>query len=102
MPLSKGVALVTGAAQGIGRAIAIRLADDGFDMAINDLPEQKDPLDALGHEIQNKHRKVCRILGDVSVASDVEAMIACVIEDLGALDVVSLMLWSLSELRHFP
>lgn len=35
---SKGVALVTSAARGLCRAIALRLAADGFDIAINDLP----------------------------------------------------------------
>ncbi|KAG6829656.1 hypothetical protein H0H87_010569 [Tephrocybe sp. NHM501043] len=83
------VALVTGAAQGIGRAIALRLAEDGFDMAVNDLPRSKDSLDALSHEIvESKGRKVCSVVGDVSVESDVEAMIACVVEDLGRLDVM--------------
>lgn len=90
---SKGVALITGAAQGNGRAIAMRLADDGFDVAINDLVERKDLLDVLGHEICSRHpsRKVCRILGDVSIANEVESMVACVIEDLGTLDIVSPM-----------
>jgi hypothetical protein len=61
------------------------------DMAINDLAERKDLLDVLGHEICSKHpsRKVCSVLCDVSVANEVEATTACVVEYLGMLDVVS-------------
>ncbi|KAJ6452766.1 NAD-binding protein [Mycena sanguinolenta] len=44
---SKGVVLVTGAAQGIGRSIALRLADDGFDVAVNDISKNSEKLDAL-------------------------------------------------------
>ncbi|KAE9403175.1 acetoin reductase family protein, partial [Gymnopus androsaceus JB14] len=40
------VALVTGAAQGIGRAISIRLASDGFKVALSDLPSKREQLDA--------------------------------------------------------
>ena len=36
MSVIKGIALVTGSAQGIGRCIALRLARDGFDIALND------------------------------------------------------------------
>ena len=36
MSIVKGIALVTGSAQGIGRCIALRLARDGFDIALND------------------------------------------------------------------
>ncbi|KAG6840039.1 hypothetical protein C0991_009412 [Blastosporella zonata] len=86
---TRRVALVTGAAQGIGRAIALRLAKDGFDMAVNDLPRSRESLDALSHEIvEISGRKVCSVVGDVSVETDVEAMIACVVEDLGRLDVM--------------
>ena len=34
---SQGIAIVTGASQSIGRAIALRLADDSFDVGVNDL-----------------------------------------------------------------
>ncbi|KAF8068077.1 hypothetical protein FPV67DRAFT_1669945 [Lyophyllum atratum] len=86
---SKGVAFITGAAQGIGRAVALRLADDGFDIAINDLPRSRESLDELSREIVDKYgRKVCRVLGDVSVETEVEAMVACVTEDLEKLDVM--------------
>jgi len=85
---ARGVAIVTGAAQGIGKGIALRLADDGFDVAINDLPRSKAKLELLSQEITAKGRKVFIVLGDVSVEADVEALVSTAVEKLGQLNVM--------------
>ena len=87
---SLGVVLVTGASQGIGRAIALRLADDGFDVAINDLPSAKDNLESLSEELTSKRRRTCIVAGDVSVEAEVQNMVSTVVENLGELNVVCL------------
>ncbi|KAF8992176.1 acetoin reductase family protein [Cyathus striatus] len=86
--MSKGTAFVTGAANGIGRAIALRLADDGYDVAVNDLPKNKDTLDVVVKHIQEKGRKSVAALGDVSSESDVEGVIKQVVKELDSLDVM--------------
>lgn len=85
----KGIAIITGAASGIGRSIALRLADDGFDVALNDLDSSKGQLETLTQEISKKGRKVVIALGDVSQEADVKRMVNSVVHDLGGLDVVS-------------
>ncbi|KAJ7917122.1 NAD-binding protein [Mycena leptocephala] len=65
---SKGIALVTGAAQGIGRSIALRLADDGFDVA-------------QGKE-SSKH------IADVSQDESVKEMVEEVVKQHGSLDIM--------------
>jgi NAD(P)-dependent dehydrogenase (short-subunit alcohol dehydrogenase family) len=91
MNMSRGVALVTGSAQGIGRGIALRLADDGFDVAINDIASQKSLIDQIVTLIQAKGRRSLAVVADVSVEHDVKAMIESVVENLGGLDVVSII-----------
>ena len=82
------VALVTGAARGIGRAVALRLAEDGLDVAVNDLPSTPG-LDELVREIESKGRRSIAVPADVSLEVEVEKMIRQVVENLGSLDVVS-------------
>ncbi len=91
--MSKGVALVTGAAQGMGRAIAIQLANDGFDVAVNDVPGKLTPLEALVKEIDGLDRKSIPVPGDVSSEVQVKAMIEKVVVELGSLDVVSMLIY---------
>lgn len=85
----KGAAFITGAANGIGRAIALRLADVGFDVAINDLISNKEPIDTLAQEIRQKGRRASVIIGDVSQEADVKEMVESTVRNLGSLDVVS-------------
>jgi NAD(P)-dependent dehydrogenase (short-subunit alcohol dehydrogenase family) len=64
--LTQRAAIVTGAAQGIGRAIALRLAQDGYDMALNDLSRSSAALETLAEEIRAKGRKAIVVHGDIS------------------------------------
>lgn len=89
MASTKGVALITGSSQGLGRAIALRLAEDGFDVSINDLPSKTRELEALAADIIAKGRRSCVVPGDVSVERDVISIIDNTVHELGALNIVS-------------
>ncbi|CAF2895143.1 unnamed protein product [Rotaria sp. Silwood2] len=81
-------ALVTGAARGIGRAIALRLAKDGFNVAVNDIEASSSDLQKVQQEIEEIGRKSIAIIADVSDSKSVEKMIQDAAENLGSLDVV--------------
>ncbi|KZP24016.1 NAD-binding protein [Athelia psychrophila] len=86
--MSIGIALVTGSAQGIGRAISLRLADDGFDVAVNDIPSNQPALDSLVDEIRAKGRQAVAVPADVTQEEQVKEMVAKAVKDLGGLDVM--------------
>ena len=92
MALTTKIALVTGAARGIGRAIALRLADDGLDVAVNNISSSPE-LDELVREIESKGRRSLAVPGDVSLGPDVEKTVQKVVQDLGSLDVVGILQW---------
>ncbi|PPQ80280.1 hypothetical protein CVT24_000424 [Panaeolus cyanescens] len=84
----KGVALVTGASRGIGRAIALRLSRDGFRVAVNDLPSTQSQLQEVVSEIKSKGGESLAVCGDVAVAEQVEKMVGTAAEKLGGFDVM--------------
>ncbi len=83
-------ALVTGAARGIGRAIAVRLARDGLNVAVNDIKENSEGLNDVQKAIEKIGRKSVAITGDVSNDKDIENMVKNTANKLGGLDVRSI------------
>ncbi|KAI1784047.1 short chain oxidoreductase [Ganoderma leucocontextum] len=88
LPPSLRVAIVTGAAQGIGEAIALRLADDGIDVVLNDLPSKSDALDGVVKAIKAKGRRAAAVPGDATVEADVVALVDKAVEEFGGLDIM--------------
>lgn len=67
-----GVALVTGAGSGIGRAIALKLAADGYAVTVNDLSLER--AEAVADEIRGAGGKAVGVAGDVSSEADAAAI----------------------------
>ncbi|KZO92789.1 NAD(P)-binding protein [Calocera viscosa TUFC12733] len=87
-PAAKRVAIVTGAAGDLGRAIALRLASDGLDVAITDLPSQSSKLCVVAGEVREKGVRCLPLTGDVTVQADVEKLVSDTVRELGGLDVM--------------
>jgi acetoin reductase-like protein len=81
------VALVTGAARGIGRAIALRFAREGANVAVADLNE--DGVRAVAAEIEATGRQGVAIGVDVRQSAQIRAMVERVVKALGRIDVLA-------------
>jgi 3-oxoacyl-[acyl-carrier protein] reductase len=83
----RGVAIVTGAARGIGAMIARRLVQDGFAVAVNDIPGA-DEADALVAELARAGGDAIAVPADVSRADDVRRLYGEAERRLGSVTVV--------------
>ena len=81
------VALITGASRGIGKQIAITLAKEGFDIAVNYRSENSE-LQELEKEIKSHNVEFTAVKGDVSVFEDTEKIVKEVIDKFGKIDVL--------------
>jgi meso-butanediol dehydrogenase/(S,S)-butanediol dehydrogenase/diacetyl reductase len=86
MSIENKVALVTGAAQGIGRGIALRLAKDGADIALVDM--NADKLAEVAAEVEALGRQATTFVADVGSRSDVYAAIDYAEKTLGGFDII--------------
>ena len=91
-------AIITGAGQGIGRAIALRLASEGFNIVLNDIESNLHGIAQVASEISASKSAdggttagggvVCAV-GDVSVEANVEKVVERAVAEFGGVDVVS-------------
>ena len=85
--LSGRVALVTGGSRGIGRAVAVSLAEAGAVVAVN-FREKAADAQAVVDLIRKAGGRATAVRADVSKAAEVSAMVAAVQDELGAVDVL--------------
>lgn len=86
MTINGKVALITGAAQGIGQAIAVRLASDGADLALFDL--KADGLEETEAMVEAKGQRAITIGGDVRSKTDLESAVERAVAELGGFDIM--------------
>jgi 3-oxoacyl-[acyl-carrier protein] reductase len=86
LELAGRVALVTGAAQGIGKAISLLLAKQGADIVVSDVNLEK--ATETAKEIETMGRKAMAVRVDVSRLEDVDQMVDAILKQLGKIDIL--------------
>jgi len=85
--LNSRIALVTGGVRGIGKAIALALAAQGCDVAVNYVTRAAD-AEATAEAIRALGRRALVVQGDVSKSADVTALVAAVERGLGPVEIL--------------
>ena len=87
MDFTGKVALVTGSGRGIGKAIALKLAENGATLVINDVGDST-PAEQTVTEIKNMNRQAMAIMADVSSSADVTRMVETAMTTYGKVDIL--------------
>ena len=87
MDLSNKVAIVTGSARGIGRTIALKLAEVGAKVVVNDIGEVQ-PLENLAEEIRAMNRQSLAVIADVSSSAEVTRLVDTAVSAYGSVDIL--------------
>ena len=85
--LSGKIALITGGSRGIGRRIAIALAQQGAAIIINYYKSEKEAKDALS-EVKDCGSRGIKVYGDVSKSKDVTDMVHIIKNEIGSVDIL--------------
>src|SRR4030042_1727516 len=87
MDLSNKVAIVTGSARGIGQAIALKLAEVGATVVVNDIGEPE-PLEKVAEEIRAMKRQSVAVIADVSSSADVARLVETITSTYSRVDIL--------------
>lgn len=87
MQLKGKTAVVTGSGRGLGKAIALKLAQNGANIVLNDILSS-DSVDATAEEFKAAGYNVVVTKGDVRSAEDVKAMVKAAVDTFGSLDIL--------------
>jgi len=87
MDLSNRVAIVTGSGRGNGLAIALKLAEVGATVVINDIGDAS-PVNSVVEEIKAMNRKSLAVLADVSISSDVDKLVETTMATFERIDIL--------------
>jgi 3-oxoacyl-[acyl-carrier protein] reductase len=86
--LTGQVALVTGSRRGLGKAIAMQLAEAGADIVINDIEAGREEAEATAAEIRALGRRAIALCGNVSVPEDAAALLDGAWAEMGKVDIL--------------
>ena len=84
---TKGTALITGAGRNIGRAIALGLAEDGFDIVVNGATDRA-AADSVAAEVRARGRRALVAMGDVGSPAECARIAAAALAEFGRVEVL--------------
>jgi NAD(P)-dependent dehydrogenase (short-subunit alcohol dehydrogenase family) len=82
------VVIITGGRRGIGKAIALAMAEAGADIAICDRVIEDGELNAVAEEVKRLGRRSLAVQADITHKADVDALVQRVMDEFGAVDIL--------------